>query len=296
MGVPVALGRVVLGPVALTERLRVLAARPGNSRRCGWWWHGCAGGGAAGGGTSAAGGLGGGAAGGTSSASRASGQNNSRLADVAPGPAGSEQAGTARVPSEIPCADRLAATAGVSRLFATTRSMVEGVGRTSCHSARRWCCEAARDRRTEVSNADYAAYCSRTGTHAARRRARISRDRNLNRGRRAYVGWLSQVTGAVYRLPTDGEWTYAVTAQGGSTDVNSVNCLVEIGGKKVRGVALEPVQSGSPNGWGLYNTLATPRSGSCRMARCSLKAAHSVTTCHRVRRTRNVRTRMRVIR
>jgi hypothetical protein len=29
MGVPVALGRVVLGPVALTERPRVLAVRPG---------------------------------------------------------------------------------------------------------------------------------------------------------------------------------------------------------------------------------------------------------------------------
>jgi formylglycine-generating enzyme required for sulfatase activity len=34
-----------------------------------------------------------------------------------------------------------------------------------------------------------------------------------------------------------------------------VNCLVEIGGKKVRGLAAEPVQSGSPNGWGLYNAL-----------------------------------------
>jgi formylglycine-generating enzyme required for sulfatase activity len=69
------------------------------------------------------------------------------------------------------------------------------------------------------------------------------------------VTWLSQVTGVAYRIPTDVEWTYAVTAQGGNTDVNSVNCLVEIGGKKVRGIELEPAQSGSPNGWGLYNAL-----------------------------------------
>jgi hypothetical protein len=34
-----------------------------------------------------------------------------------------------------------------------------------------------------------------------------------------------------------------------------VNCLVEIGGKKVRGIELEPAQSGTPNGWGLYNAL-----------------------------------------
>jgi formylglycine-generating enzyme required for sulfatase activity len=110
--------------------------------------------------------------------------------------------------------------------------------------------------RTEISNADYATYCSRTGRCSAPTGpgeypvTGISLD-----DARSYVAWLSQVTGAPYRLPTDGEWTYAVTAQGGNTDVSSVNCVVEIGGKKVRGVALEPVQSGSPNGWGLYNAL-----------------------------------------
>jgi formylglycine-generating enzyme required for sulfatase activity len=72
---------------------------------------------------------------------------------------------------------------------------------------------------------------------------------------RGYVAWLSQVSGVSYRLPTDAEWTYAVTAQGATGDMSSVNCLVEIGGKKIRGVALEPVQSGSTNGWGVYNAL-----------------------------------------
>jgi len=117
--------------------------------------------------------------------------------------------------------------------------------------------------RTEVSNADYATYCSRTG-HCAPPSGQA--DYPVTgvsiEDARAYVTWLSQVTGSLYRLPTDSEWTYAVTAQGGNDkslagagDVNSVNCLVEIGGKKVRGIELEPVLSGSPNGWGLFNTL-----------------------------------------
>src|SRR5690606_23180880 len=55
--------------------------------------------------------------------------------------------------------------------------------------------------------------------------------------------------------PTDAEWSYAVNAQGRGADVSSINCSVEIGGKKVRGVALEPVQSGKANDWGLYNYL-----------------------------------------
>ena len=110
--------------------------------------------------------------------------------------------------------------------------------------------------RTEVSNADYAAFCARTGKcktplgDAAYPVTGVSVE-----DARAYATWLSQVTGAPYRLPTDSEWTYAVAAQGGNTDASSVNCLVEIGGKKVRGMALEPVQSGSSNGWGLYNAL-----------------------------------------
>jgi serine/threonine protein kinase len=217
---------------------------------------------AGGSGTGAAGsgsgtGLGGGAAGGNSSASRAGGQNNSRLAMSRPGQPGSEQAGTARVPSEIPCADRLAGYG--KRKQAVCYDTFDGGGRGPdlvVIPAGGGVAKPLAIGRTEVSNADYAAYCSRTGHCAPPTGAPEYPATGISiEDARAYVGWLSQVTGAVYRLPTDGEWTYAVTAQGGNTDVNSVNCLVEIGGKKVRGVALEPVQSGSPNGWGLYNTL-----------------------------------------
>jgi formylglycine-generating enzyme required for sulfatase activity len=174
-----------------------------------------------------------------------------------PGQPGSEQAGTARVPSEIPCADRLAGYG--KRKQAVCYDTFDGGGRGPdlvVIPAGGGVAKPLAIGRTEVSNADYAAYCSRTGHCAPPTGAPEYPATGISiEDARAYVGWLSQVTGAVYRLPTDGEWTYAVTAQGGNTDVNSVNCLVEIGGKKVRGVALEPVQSGSPNGWGLYNTL-----------------------------------------
>jgi formylglycine-generating enzyme required for sulfatase activity len=108
--------------------------------------------------------------------------------------------------------------------------------------------------RTEVSNGDFALYCGRTGACKAPQGPAeypvtgISLEDAQN-----YLAWISSVSGAVYRLPTDEEWTYAAGAQGG--DRSSVNCTVEIGGKKVRGVALEPVQSGSASNWGLYNYL-----------------------------------------
>ena len=261
MGVPVVLGRVVLGLVAqeqaLARRLRVLGGRVGHllavrlvaarvrpalavrGWRCSGWLARpgrCSRGGPA---------------------SRAGGQNNSRLAMSRPGQPGSEQAGTARLPSETPCADRLAGYG--KRKQAVCYDTFDGGGRGPdlvVIPAGGGVAKPLAIGRTEVSNADYAAYCSRTGHCTPPTGApEYPRPEISIEDARAYVGWLSQVTGAVYRLPTDGEWTYAVTAQGGSTDVNSVNCLVEIGGKKVRGVALEPVQSGSPNGWGLYNTL-----------------------------------------
>jgi formylglycine-generating enzyme required for sulfatase activity len=69
-----------------------------------------------------------------------------------------------------------------------------------------------------------------------------------------YAEWLSAATGFVYRLPTDSEWLYAADAPGGSTERN-FNCVVEIGGQKIRGFALVSVRSGRPNGWGLYNYI-----------------------------------------
>lgn len=110
--------------------------------------------------------------------------------------------------------------------------------------------------RTEISISEYALYCERTGkcTPPAGPGDRPVTNISLEDAQN-YVAWLSSASGAVYRLPTDAEWTHAVNAQGRGADVSSINCSVEIGGKKVRGVALEPVQSGKANDWGLYNYL-----------------------------------------
>jgi formylglycine-generating enzyme required for sulfatase activity len=169
-----------------------------------------------------------------------------------------DQAGAGpRPPPDIPCSDRLAGYG--KRRQAICYDTFDGGGRGPdlvVVPAGGAVAKAFAVGRTEISNADYATYCSRTSKCTAPAGSGEYPATGLSiDDARAYVTWLSQVTGAPYRLPTDAEWTYAVTAQGGSTDVSSVNCVVEIGGKKVRGVALEPVQSGSSNGWGLYNAL-----------------------------------------
>ena len=199
------------------------------------------------------------AANGTTSTStaRPAGQSGTRVAMARPGSAASEQTGTARLPPDIPCTDRLAGYG--KRKQAVCYDTFDGGGRGPdlvVIPAGGAVAKPFAFGRTEISNADYATYCSRTGRCAP---PASSGEYPLTgvsiEDARAYVTWLSQVTGAAYRLPTDDEWTYAVTAQGGKADVSSANCLVEIGGKRVRGIALEPVQSGASNGWGLYNTL-----------------------------------------
>lgn len=162
-----------------------------------------------------------------------------------------------RLPPEIPCTDKLAGYG--KRRQAVCYDTFDGGGRGPdlvVIPAGGALAKSFAIGRFEISNADYTLYCSRTSKCKAPAEAaeypvtRISLD-----DARSYVGWLSQVSGVSYRLPTDAEWTYAVTAQGATSDVSSVNCLVEIGGKKIRGVALEPIQSGSANGWGVYNAL-----------------------------------------
>lgn len=199
-----------------------------------------------------------GSAGGTASA-RTGTPNNTRLAMARPGSAApADQAGAGpRLPPEIACSDRLAGYG--RRRQAVCYDTFSGGGRgpdlvvipPGGGNAKPFALG-----RTEVSNADYGIFCTRTGHCPAPTAQADYPVTNLSLDdAKAYVKWLSQATGENYRLPTDSEWTYAVTAQGGNTDLSSVNCLVEIGGKKVKGEALEPVLSGSANGWGLYNAV-----------------------------------------
>jgi formylglycine-generating enzyme required for sulfatase activity len=192
---------------------------------------------------------------------------------VKPGTTAGEQASGPRLPPDIPCSDRLAGYG--KRRQAVCYDTFDGGGRGPDLVVVPAGGEFAKPfamGRLEISNADYATYCSRTGRCQAPTAAGEVPVTGLSiEDARAYVSWLSQVTGAVYRIPTDSEWTYAVTAGGAKTDLSSVNCLVEIGGKKVRGVALEPVQSGGSNGWGLYNALGNAQewvvSGSSTLVR-----------------------------
>ena len=70
----------------------------------------------------------------------------------------------------------------------------------------------------------------------------------------AYLAWLSERTGKVYRLPNPGEWGYAANA-GGKQPKKDFNCRVVIGEKVLKGTGLISVKSGQQNGWGLKNYL-----------------------------------------
>jgi serine/threonine protein kinase len=200
-----------------------------------------------------------GSAGGTASSARTTAQHNTRLAMARPNSsAAADQAGAGpRLPPDIACTDRLAGYG--RRRQAVCYDTFSGGGRGPdmvVIPAGGGSAKAFALGRTEVSNADYGIFCTRTGHCPAPAGQPDYPVINISLDdAKAYVKWLSQVTGESYRLPTDSEWTYAVTAQGGNADLSSVNCLVEIGGKKVKGEALEPALSGGANGWGLYNAL-----------------------------------------
>jgi hypothetical protein len=183
-------------------------------------------------------------------------QDAKRVAVARPSAPVAEVAVPARLQSEIPCAAQLAGYGRRKQAVCYDTLTGGGRGPDLVVIPAGGAAQVFALGRTEVSIADYSLFCERTGTckvpegAADRPITGISLEDAQN-----YVAWLSSVSGAVYRLPTDAEWTYAVGAQGGAADVSSINCSVEIGGKKVRGVALEPVQSGKANGWGLYNYL-----------------------------------------
>ena len=72
---------------------------------------------------------------------------------------------------------------------------------------------------------------------------------------KAYTAWLSKISGAKYRLPTDKEWVYAANAAGKQPKGKSYNCTLRLGGKIMKGTGLEDVNTGKQNGWGLANYI-----------------------------------------
>jgi formylglycine-generating enzyme required for sulfatase activity len=109
--------------------------------------------------------------------------------------------------------------------------------------------------RFEVSATDFAEFCRQSGKcGASHAQSDLPQTGVPVTEAVQYAEWLSAATGSVYRLPTDTEWSYAASAPAGSTE-RDYNCVVEINGQKIRGLALGSVRSGKPNGWGLFNLV-----------------------------------------
>ena len=114
----------------------------------------------------------------------------------------------------------------------------------------------------EVTFEEYDRFTSETGRERAA-------DKGWGRGRRpvinvswedavAYTRWLSQQTGARYRLPTEAEWEYAARAGtetlyswGNQIGRNRANCIGC--GSRWDGQQTAPVGSFGANGWGLHD-------------------------------------------
>ncbi|MGH8258393.1 MAG: formylglycine-generating enzyme family protein, partial [Steroidobacteraceae bacterium] len=103
--------------------------------------------------------------------------------------------------------------------------------------------------RYEVSNADFARYCDATRQCKVSAAAPGMPVTSVSiQEAQSYLAWLSRQSGATYRLPTPGEWTYAADAGTPGGEHHDANC-------EKPGVAatLLPIRSGEHNKWGLYN-------------------------------------------
>ena len=103
--------------------------------------------------------------------------------------------------------------------------------------------------RYDVSNADFARYCRATGKCHVSAASPGMPVTSISIARaQGYLHWLSRKSGAVYRLPTAAEYVYAADAGTSGGRSMDANC-------RKSGVAATvlPVNSGSPNAWGLYN-------------------------------------------
>ena len=137
------------------------------------------------------------------------------------------------------------------------------------------CLESFSIGKYEVTFDEYDRFADATG----RGRPRDGLGQGWGRGRRpvifvswhdatAYAQWLSNETGATYRLPTEAEWEYAARAGSATAypwgDVvgrNHANC--NGCGSRWDGRQTAPVGSFDPNAWGLHDTAGNVLEWTC---------------------------------
>ena len=110
----------------------------------------------------------------------------------------------------------------------------------------------------EVTVSDYNRFCSKTGCGTVTGDGKLPVTNIGVAQARAYAKWLSQKTGATYRLPSVQEWEHAANA-GGKQPRRDFNCTVTVSGQTLKGQSLVTALSGKPNGWGLINYVGNAR-------------------------------------
>jgi len=108
----------------------------------------------------------------------------------------------------------------------------------------------------EVTVGDYNVYCKLSGqcSGISGKASNVPVTGITVADAQAYAKWLSERTGKIYRLPTVEEWIYAAKADGKKAK-KDYNCRVVQGDQILKGQSIMAANSGSANGWGLYNYI-----------------------------------------
>jgi serine/threonine protein kinase len=109
--------------------------------------------------------------------------------------------------------------------------------------------------RYEISVGDYNSYCKLSGHCEAisNINTRLPLSGISLESAQKYARWLSEKSGATYRLPTDKEWLHAAKSKGQQPLSTNFNCLLLTGGAVVKGGNPVNVNIAPQNSWGLFN-------------------------------------------